>query len=793
MTILIVDDQPTNLKLLRVQLEGENHEVLQAHDGVEALELLDHQPVDVVISDILMPRMDGYRLCHEMRKSERLRGVPILIYTATYTSPSDEKLALDVGADKYMKKPSSVESLVASLREVIAMPRSAPCAEPMKEVEVLSEYSERLVAKLEDKNIALEQANTELRLARNQLADLLEHSPAVIYSFKVEGERVLPHFISENIRHLLGFTVEESKSFDWWVAQLHPEDRARAEGSVRESIAQGKCRVEYRLRRKDGSWIWIEDHRRLIRNSSGQPSDLVGVWTDLTERKRAERALQASNRRFREMLENVEMVSITLDTMARVTFCNNYFLRLTGWTREEVLGGDWFKLFIPEADTELRKRFVDTIEAGKTPAHYQNSIKTKAGELRMIAWNSTILRNGVGKILGIASLGEDITERQKHERMALRSQRLEAIGTLAGGVAHDLNNALAPIMMGVETLKMQYPDEAEILDMIQTSVRRGAEMVRQLLTFAKGAEGERVSIQPGHLLREMQSMMKGSLPKNIRLVVKSDSKIATVRGDATQLHQVLLNLCVNARDAMPHGGTLTLEARCREVDAAHAASIPDARPGHYVILRVSDTGTGIPAEIIDRIFEPFFTTKGPDKGTGLGLSTVLGIAKGHGGFLHVHSQPGLGSTFDVYLPAEIQGSAAELAIKPEGEFRGRSETVLLVDDEVAVREMARHVLRRLNFKPLTATDGADALMKVSEHRAELRAIITDLHMPHMDGLEFVRALRRMLPDIPVIVASGRMDEPLSAEFRSLGVTGRLDKPFTELQLAEALKNLLMRE
>jgi CheY-like chemotaxis protein len=247
---------------------------------------------------------------------------------------------------------------------------------------------------------------------------------------------------------------------------------------------------------------------------------------------------------------------------------------------------------------------------------------------------------------------------------------------------------------------------------------------------------------------------------------------------------------VNARDAMPHGGTLTLEAQSMEVDAVYASAVPDAKPGKYLALRVRDTGTGIPPEILDRIFDPFFTTKGPDKGTGLGLSTVLGIVKGYGGFLEVHSQPGQGSTFTVYLPADAAGSDTQHLTKAAVEFRGQGETILLVDDEPAVREVGRAVLRRLNFKPLTATDGADGLMQAAEHRTELRAIITDQHMPHMDGLTFVRALRRMLPDIPVMVASGRLDDAVAEEFKTLGVTSRLDKPFTAPQLAEMLKNLL---
>jgi CheY-like chemotaxis protein len=259
------------------------------------------------------------------------------------------------------------------------------------------------------------------------------------------------------------------------------------------------------------------------------------------------------------------------------------------------------------------------------------------------------------------------------------------------------------------------------------------------------------------------------------------------------VHQVLLNLCVNARDAMPHGGTLTVEAECIEVDATYASSIPDAKPGRYIVLRVRDTGTGISPEILDRIFDPFFTTKAPDKGTGLGLSTVMGIVKGHGGFLQVYSQPGQGSNFSVYFPVDTADGSPEPPAKAATDFKGNDELILFVDDEAPLRDIARAVLRRLNFRAVTATDGVDGLIQAAEHRSELRAIITDLHMPQLDGLGFVRGVRRILPDIPIVVISGRMEEAVALELESFGVTERLDKPFTQVQLAAALKNLFQQK
>jgi two-component system, cell cycle sensor histidine kinase and response regulator CckA len=326
--------------------------------------------------------------------------------------------------------------------------------------------------------------------------------------------------------------------------------------------------------------------------------------------------------------------------------------------------------------------------------------------------------------------------------------------------------------------------------MIHNSAKRGADMVRQLLAFAKGVDGKRVSLQPAQLVNELESLMKGSFPKNIELQVKCESPLPMVMGDATQLHQILLNLCVNARDAMPHGGKLAMEAAAVEIDEMYARSISDAKPGRYVCLKVKDTGDGIPADVLDRIFDPFFTTKSQEKGTGLGLSTVLGIIKGHGGFVQVYSTVGKGSSFSVYLPASQ--TAATGAEEPDASkpYQGHGETVLFVDDEAALREVGETVLQRLNFIPIVAVDGEDALIKATENRSVIKAIITDMHMPHMDGLAFVHAVRRTLPDIPIILASGRVDDGVAKDFKALGVTARLDKPFTEAQLAEMLSGLL---
>ena len=414
----------------------------------------------------------------------------------------------------------------------------------------------------------------------------------------------------------------------------------------------------------------------------------------------------------------------------------------------------------------------------------------KDGSYRWIRTRALLLSDSDGKPVRMLGAHLDYTERKNEEDRLLCAQRTESLGTLAGGVAHDLNNALAPILMGVELLRIEYPDAGDTIDLFEASAKRGADMVRQLLTFAKGTEGERVNVEVGHLITEMHGLMRGTFPKSIHLKIDSSPILPSVLGDTTQLHRVLFNLCINARDAMLDGGTLSIMTRVKDISVDDAESIHDAQPGRYVEVEVRDTGEGVQPEILDRIMDPFFTTKAPHKGTGLGLSTVTGILKGHGGFLLVNSQLGEGTAFKVYLPAQDISEETAGQVEPEQILDGTGKVILFVDDEADLRKVASFILQRKGFKPVTAVDGADGLIKALKYQSELQAIILDLHMPTMDGLEFARKLRQFLPAVPVLVSSGRMESQVAEKFRSLSIHDFLDKPFTEGQLTGALKGML---
>lgn len=527
----------------------------------------------------------------------------------------------------------------------------------------------------------------------------------------------------------------------------------------------------------------------------GRPSKLTGIFQDITERKRVEVALRENQAQLQLAIQSANIGPWSLDLVTGEVYFSPEWKRQIGYEDHELLNkySEWVDHMHPEDREHILARLQSYKEDPSNGYSVDFRFRHKDGSYRWIHTTALLLMDADGKPARMFGAHLDYTERKNAEEHLLRSQRMESLGTLAGGVAHDLNNALAPILIGVELLRMEYPEAGDTVDLFEASAKRGADMVRQLLTFAKGTEGERVSVQVGHLIKEMHGLIRGTFPKSIQLQINSGPVLPSVLGDTTQLHRVLLNLCINARDAMPDGGTLFIDSRVKEISADDAEHIHDAQPGKYVVVEVRDTGEGMQPEILDRIMDPFFTTKGPHEGTGLGLSTVTGILKGHGGFLSVDSQLGGGSVFKVHLPAQDSPDDTAGTSEPEQSLLGDGKVILFVDDEVDLRRVAALILQRKGFKPVTAVDGADGLIKALKHQAELQAVILDLHMPTMDGLEFARKLRQILPAIPILVSSGRMEPQVAEEFRSLSVHDFLDKPFTEGQLTGALKAMFNRK
>jgi len=458
----------------------------------------------------------------------------------------------------------------------------------------------------------------------------------------------------------------------------------------------------------------------------------------------------------------------------------------------DVVGKTDFDFFTPEHAEPAFRDEQEVMRTGKTMIGKDEKETMPNGRINWVITTKMPLRDADGRIIGTCGISRDITERKRIEEQLLRSQRLESIGTLASGVAHDLNNILAPILMSAPLIRDALaPEYHDLVFAIETSAQRGADIIKQVLTFAKGVDGERALMRPKYLTEEIAEIARQTFPKPIRIIHRDNKDVWQVSVDATQIHQVLLNLCVNARDAMPDGGTLTIGVENAELDEHFAAMIPDGKAGRYVLFFIQDTGTGIAPEICEKIFDPFFTTKEFGRGTGLGLSTVRGIVKSHEGFVNVYSELGKGTTFKVYLPSvEGQEGPGEPPATEEAIWRGNGETILVVDDEPEIRRVTENLLKLNGYKVLVAIDGTEALALYAQRGPEIDLVLTDVMMPHFDGTALARTLKKMNPTVKIIASSGNGQDARVAELRLLEPEAILMKPYTREQLLKTLRRSL---
>jgi two-component system cell cycle sensor histidine kinase/response regulator CckA len=491
------------------------------------------------------------------------------------------------------------------------------------------------------------------------------------------------------------------------------------------------------------------------------------------------------------LLDEARDAIVVRDLGERVTFWNRGAERLYGWTAADAIGRELPLLLSYRDAPQLLEANREVLEKGEWSGEIPK--QRRDGSILVVETRWTLVRDASGSAHAVLVIDTDITEKKALQAQFLRAQRLESIGTLAGGIAHDLNNVLSPILMAADILARKPADERSqrMLATIESSARRGADMVRQILAFARGIEGDRVTLQPRHLLKDVEKIARETFPKTIDLRADVAKDLWNVVGDATQLQQVLLNLCVNARDAMPNGGVLGLTLENVQLDDNYARMHLDAKPGPYVVISVSDTGSGIPPVILDKIFDPFFTTKEVGKGTGLGLSTSLAIARSHGGFLSVYSEVGRGSIFKLHLPATLESETTSQKERGIADApMGKDELVLVVDDEVSIREITRETLQGFGYRVITAADGPEAVALFTQAQGEVAAVITDMRMPYMDGNATFRALQRIDPGVRVIMTSGLGDAGAVPGAASGGPKAFLPKPYTAEKLLATLRVVL---
>jgi two-component system, cell cycle sensor histidine kinase and response regulator CckA len=639
------------------------------------------------------------------------------------------------------------------------------------------------------------QVEAALRASEERYRLLAENSHDVIWILSPDGKL---RYISPSIQRLLGYSPAEMLTLDfhqYFAPSSYDRVMQELEAMRLERSATGRIQsrlLEVEQIRIDGSHVWTEVHAAELNDDEGRWIGLLGDTRDITERRAAAQAIASEISRCRALLEaSMDGIHIT-DPNGRLIDANEIFLRDRGYTRPMVPSLHIANWDAKLSRSEIRHRLA-TIDVEPTlfeTLHRRANGATFPVEI----WAKRVVMDGRTVFYCTA---RDVTERKGLEQRLLRAQRLESIGLIASGIAHDLNNVLTPILLSTGLLEMRYgaPEDRALLDPIEAAARRGSNIVQQILTFARGAEGQRVAITPKVLLKELSTLIRETFPRNIthRLEVAPDAQ--SLNGDPTQLHQVFLNLAVNARDAMPEGGALTIDVRNRTIVEDDLRSMPSAHAGDYVCITVSDSGSGMSADVLDHLFEPFFTTKPRGRGTGLGLSTVHGLVRSHGGFVDVNSRLGHGSEFRVFLPAASSAAPPQpIALPTQRPQIGHGEYVLIADDEPAILTVAESVLRRHGFVVLTAADGQQALAQYERHAAKIAIVVTDVMMPIFDGTRLAAEIRQRNATVPIVAMSGLMT-PASGDdgrqqLRALGVTTIIDKPYGEAELLRAIEAAL---
>ncbi|MFI5335448.1 MAG: PAS domain S-box protein [Opitutales bacterium] len=658
--------------------------------------------------------------------------------------------------------------------------------------EVLEQLAATLTRGLEMLELQEKEFHTEqeLRNSADRFRRAVEQAPVPAFMHADDGEILA---MSSTVTELSGYRRDELSDMNAWTRLAFGDDAPR----VRQGIAAlfgNEHRVdggEFVIRCRDGS------HRTWYFSSSGigQLPDgrhlVFTVATDLTRQKQWIERLQLLDTAIQATPESV----VITDANGRIEWVNAGFAKVTGYTDTEAVGQNPRLLKSGRQSREFYRQLWDTIKSGQI---WRGELvnRRKDGKNYHEAMAIAPVRNDQGVITHFVAIKQDVTEQKSMEQQLLQAQRLEGIGLLASGIAHDLNNVLAPITLSVELLRKKYPEPTAqlYLDMIESAAKRGTHVVRQVLTFARGLGGERVPFKPKVLLNEIRDIIEETFPRTIRLTTEIVNDTPQVLGDPTQLHQVLLNLAINARDAMPQGGELSILVNGVEIPGPPAPAVYGQPAGRYVLFRVKDTGTGIPPEIVDRIFEPFFTTKEKSKGTGLGLSTVHGIVRNHGGFVEVQSEPGRGTEFRVYVPADTSATTPPMELKPEVILDGTGTGVLVVDDEEAIRLLLETMLLKRNFTVWIAKDGVEALEIFLRERPRISLVILDLMMPRMTGDMLAEAIHQISPGMPIIAMSGLVSQSSAMErvhsLRRAGTNAFFDKPFGPNELFAAIGDAL---
>jgi PAS domain S-box-containing protein len=817
--ILIVDDKEQNCYYLASLLKGHGHTVDTACHGAEALLKARQRIPDLIISDLLMPVMDGYTLLRHWKADRRLTSVPFIVYTATYTDPEDERLALSLGADAFILKPTEPDDFLARIR---AVKPPSPNADPRSLVSplggdagLLQLYSETLIRKLEEKMLLLEEANralekdlAERKRTQQQIADaqrfnqtLIESSPLGIVTYRANGEAVTANAASPHVLDVPSVADVKTHSFheiEWW------ESSGLLNAALGVLASGRSCEREVRTINSFGKDLWL--HCRLVPFAFSDEHYLLAFFEDIRERKVAELKLLQSEETQRRLAEAQADILNALPAHIALLDLDGVIVSVNeSWKRfaaaNQLLSPNHAvgQNYIEVCDQSHGAR----AEESKTAA--QGILRVLRGELRTFSleypchspseerwFRMVVTPLHEGRPLGAVVMHLDVTDRRQLEEQVRQAQKMEAVGRLAAGVAHDFNNILAAILGNVHLGLMDLAPGSTVkgnLEEIERASVRATSLVQQILAFSRQQTRDKQVIDLGPVVQETANFLLATIPASVRLITSIDPATPPVLADPTQMHQVIANLCTNAWHALEdQPGTIEIRLQGVEVDAHSASRIAGLKPGSCVCLSVSDTGKGMDPQVLERIFEPFFTTKEKGKGSGLGLSVVHGIVQDHDGAVSVSSRVGRGTLFQLYFPAASVPVASAATLKPVP-GRGGGQHVLFLDDEEPLVAVAKRMLDRLGYRVAGFTRPSEAIGYFRQHAGEVDVVITDLNMPGISGLQAAAELSQVRPGIPIVLCSGHLTEELKMSARAAGVAEVISKPSDMHSVSDLIQRL----
>ncbi|MBP7585088.1 MAG: PAS domain S-box protein [Spirochaetes bacterium] len=935
MKILNVDDNPTNLYMLEALLKNHGHEVTSVANGIDALAVMERLRFDLVITDILMPGMDGFQLCREIRGREDLRAIPIIVYTATYTEDQDRDFAMKLGASRFILKPEEPARFVAIIDEVLNERITPREPEMMDHAAYLREYNSRLISKIDSKMLQLRDlhhrlqdvideknsaaikkihAEAALQIAEDKYRNIFEHAIEGIFQLSPDGvfismnpsfaemlgygavedalaaamapgargraldemRAVIPMlssggapgtrelkltlpdgserwillisravtdttgtlavyegstvditgmkkaeesclaserkyltifeeaaegiliadqetkiFLYANPRMcaMLGYSADELKRLG--VNDIHPADALPGILDTFERQSRGEIRLAHSLPclRKDGSVFYCDINTSSIQIEGKNCN--VGFFTDVTEHRKAQEALLKSEKRYREILEEINDGYYEVDPEGSFTSYNNAMCSILGYEPGTLTGVNYKSFIAGDTAFKVFRTFNQVYTTGAPAKAFDWTVNRRDGTRRVLETSVSPMRGAGGTITGFHGIARDVTGRQRLQEQLIQSQKMESVGRLAGGIAHDFNNMLVPIIGYAEMLRQRDLDEEgkNCVEQIIYSAIRSKDLVRQLLSFAKKQPGEVKPLDINRVITNFEKILRRTLKENIGITIRLDPAAGLILADESQMEQIILNLCVNAQDAMPSGGTLTIDTRIHDAGTEMPRDPDVPGQGRFVALSIRDTGTGMDEETLKSVFEPFFTTKEPGRGTGLGLATVYGIVRQHGGDISVTSAPGEGSTFRILFPQHGEAIPGAQADPPVDEAPGGTETILIVEDDTMIRNLVIQMLESMGYRTFSAENGKAARAMMREHGNEVDPVVTDVVLPDVNGQDLHGELSRVKPGLKALFMSGYTSDVVGSR-EGAGSAPFIQKPFTLNDLARKVREAL---